>query len=101
MSTSRQAASRLLLKEIACRDVIEGEDHVECMDNGIGIPVSEQQRVSERFYRVDKSRSKATGGRVIGLCPNAAAVSRWKCKSGIILRILLFFEASNIIFLRS
>lgn len=36
-------------------------------DNGIGIPASEQLRVFERFYRVDKSRSKATGGTGLGL----------------------------------
>lgn len=36
-------------------------------DNGIGIPLSEQARVFERFYRVDKSRSKATGGTGLGL----------------------------------
>lgn len=36
-------------------------------DNGIGIPASDQQRVFERFYRVDKSRSKATGGTGLGL----------------------------------
>lgn len=36
-------------------------------DNGIGIPKNEQERVFERFYRVDKSRSKATGGTGLGL----------------------------------
>lgn len=36
-------------------------------DNGIGIPAADQSRVFERFYRVDKSRSKATGGTGLGL----------------------------------
>lgn len=36
-------------------------------DTGIGIPLSEQERVFERFYTVDKSRSKALGGTGLGL----------------------------------
>lgn len=45
----------------------KGRQKLLVKDNGIGIPATEQVKIFQRFYRVDKSRSKATGGTGLGL----------------------------------
>ena len=48
-------------------DMAEGKPRLTVRDTGIGIPAAHQERVFERFYRVDKSHSKEVGGTGLGL----------------------------------
>lgn len=45
----------------------DGAAEISVEDTGIGIPMEDQSRVFERFYRVDKSHSKEIGGTGLGL----------------------------------
>ena len=52
--------------ELGC-GIEEGVPFIRVEDTGIGIAKEEQEKVFERFYRVDKSRSKMRGGTGLGL----------------------------------
>ncbi|WP_337099720.1 HAMP domain-containing sensor histidine kinase [Paenibacillus sp. YIM B09110] len=63
---------------VVMADVYDQQLHIEVTDRGIGIPDKDIPYVTERFYRVDKARSRDQGGNGLGLAIAKRQVERYK-----------------------
>jgi signal transduction histidine kinase len=82
----------------------EGSAVISVYDNGVGIAEEDQGRIFERFYRVDKARSRELGGAGLGLSIAQWVVQQHQGKirvestlgAGSIFRVELPLAAANV-----
>ncbi|MDP3487438.1 MAG: HAMP domain-containing sensor histidine kinase, partial [Bacillota bacterium] len=80
-----------------------GAIHLSISDDGPGVPLESQGRIFERFYRVDKARTRVTGGSGLGLAIAYEIVSmhdgslKVNSLSGHGAEFVIMFPLSNLI----